>query len=139
MMNPSQMLSQPTSQGGTTDGYRWYQPPFVSPPFSQQSQAGGLSAQSWFTDLLPTIVPIIVKTVSALQQQGFQPSQVSQQSQAGGLSAQSWFTDLVPSLIPIVLAALQQQGCSSKAINLVHQPPKDRAKLPHPGSNLWLR
>ena len=122
MMNPSQMLSQPTSQGGTTDGYRWYQPPFVSPPFSQQSQAGGLSAQSWFTDLLPTIVPIIVKTVSALQQQGFQPSQVSQQSQvgglsqqgqAGGLSAQSWFTDLLPTIVPIIVktvSALQQQG-----------------------------
>src|SRR5947209_10746001 len=116
MMNPSQMLSQPTSQGGTTDGYRWYQPPFVSPPFSQQSQAGGLSAQSWFTDLLPTIVPIIVKTVSALQQQGFQPSQVSQQSQAGGLSqqsqagglsAQSWFTDLIPIIVKTV-SALQQ-------------------------------
>jgi hypothetical protein len=85
MVNPPQTMYQPhvsfppMPPGGVTDGYRWYQPPFVSPPFSQQGQAGGLSAQSWFTDLLP-LIPIIVTTVSALQQQGYQLSTPASQS-----------------------------------------------------------
>ena len=74
MMNPSQMLSQPTSQGGTTDGYRWYQPPFVSPPFSAQSQAGGLSPQFSLSDLMPVLQTTLPIVLSVLQQQGYKLS-----------------------------------------------------------------
>ena len=114
MMNPPQ-ISQPTSQSGTTDGYRWYPPPFVSPPFSAQSQAGGLSPQFSLSDLMPILTPILQVlpgVLSMLQQQGYQPAQMKAQSQAGGLSPQFSLSDLTPifQTLPIVLSLLQQQG-----------------------------
>jgi hypothetical protein len=75
MIRPPQQSFQPTPQ----NGYKWYQP-----PFSAQSQAGGLSPQFSVSDLGDILSKTLPVALSMLSQQSYQPSQVSAQGQGGG-------------------------------------------------------